>query len=287
MKHSVLDLSPVLIAMLENNDKHYDISYTLNWTSSKKNRCTAYPAVTKQNVQNVTKTYVWTFVRFTSFRSEEHDPWKKAWSKKSTDTAPLKWSNATHITYIFFHVCKNSIILPCFRDTLTSIRNELKGWIRIRNELKGRIRIWNRTFRIRFTWRWRCGEKPFSCPEDRIAPAGTRPGCSHRSSSPAKQNRSIKYNSAYLQYRSVILVHPSGNFVNYVLDKMSRWIRWNNWFVRAVPRNRKLSEFRSEPFRGREKCSEKVQWNKDRSKLSEFSSKPFRGREKWSEFRSV
>jgi hypothetical protein len=57
--------------------------------------------------------------------------------------------------------------------------------------------------------------------------------------------------------------------------------------IPAVPRNRKFSEFRSGPFRGRENNSEFRPWNKNRSKFSEFLSKPFSGRENNSEFRSV
>ncbi len=68
--------------------------------------------------------------------------------------------------------------------------------------------------------------------------------------------------------------------------------------IPAVSRNRKLSEFRSEPFCRREKFSKfctwnknrsssriSIPWNKNRSKLLEFHSKPFRGRENNSEFR--
>ena len=55
--------------------------------------------------------------------------------------------------------------------------------------------------------------------------------------------------------------------------------------ILAVPQNRKLSEFRSEPFLGREKCS--VQLDKNRSKVSEFHSEPFRGRENNSKFCSA
>jgi hypothetical protein len=53
--------------------------------------------------------------------------------------------------------------------------------------------------------------------------------------------------------------------------------------IPAVPRNKKLPEFRSEQFRGREKCSEFRTGNKNSSKLSEF----LHGRENNSEFLSV
>ncbi len=49
-----------------------------------------------------------------------------------------------------------------------------------------------------------------------------------------------------------------------------------------------ILEFRSEPFRRGEKCSEFfLPWNKIRCKHSEFRSEPFRGRINNSEFRSV
>jgi hypothetical protein len=88
--------------------------------------------------------------------------------------------------------------------------------------------------------------------------------------------------------------------------------------ILAVLQNRKLSEFCSQPFRGKENNSEfrsveqkerqidanshnslpkhsaeekitqnSVLWNKNRSKLSEFPFEPFRGRENNSDFRSV
>jgi hypothetical protein len=45
--------------------------------------------------------------------------------------------------------------------------------------------------------------------------------------------------------------------------------------ISAVPGNRKLSEFGSEPFSEREKLyRNSVPWNKNRSKLSEFHSEP-------------
>jgi hypothetical protein len=55
--------------------------------------------------------------------------------------------------------------------------------------------------------------------------------------------------------------------------------------IPAVPWNRKLSEFCSEPFREEKTTQNSVSFNKKRSKLLE--SKPFKGRENNSEFRSV
>jgi hypothetical protein len=58
----------------------------------------------------------------------------------------------------------------------------------------------------------------------------------------------------------------------------------------SVPWNKNrsiLSEFRSEPFRGRENNSEFLSVEKNISKLSEFCSEPFRGRENNTDFRSV
>jgi hypothetical protein len=55
----------------------------------------------------------------------------------------------------------------------------------------------------------------------------------------------------------------------------------------AVLQNRKLLDFLSELFPGRENNSEFLPFNKNRSKLSEFPSKPCSGRENNSEFRSV
>ena len=55
----------------------------------------------------------------------------------------------------------------------------------------------------------------------------------------------------------------------------------------VVSRNRKLSEFRSEPFRGIKKRSEfHSEPFRVLKKRSEFRFEPFRGREKSSEFRS-
>jgi hypothetical protein len=57
--------------------------------------------------------------------------------------------------------------------------------------------------------------------------------------------------------------------------------------IPTVPRNRKLSEFHSKPFYGREKSSEFRTVKQNRRKLSEFRSKPFCGGENNSEFSSV
>jgi hypothetical protein len=38
--------------------------------------------------------------------------------------------------------------------------------------------------------------------------------------------------------------------------------------IPAVPRNRKLSEFRLEPLQGRYKCLESIPWSSNKSKLS-------------------
>jgi hypothetical protein len=58
--------------------------------------------------------------------------------------------------------------------------------------------------------------------------------------------------------------------------------------ILAVPLNRKLSEFHSKLFRGREKNAQNsVPWNKNWSKLLEFRSEPFHVREKCSEFSTL
>jgi hypothetical protein len=57
--------------------------------------------------------------------------------------------------------------------------------------------------------------------------------------------------------------------------------------ISAVPRNRILSEFQSDPFRRGENNSEFSPGNKNRRKHLEFCSKPFHGRETNSEFSSV
>jgi hypothetical protein len=53
--------------------------------------------------------------------------------------------------------------------------------------------------------------------------------------------------------------------------------------IPAVLRNRKLSEFRSEPFRGRENDLNSVPMNRNGSKLLNFCSRAFRKRKTSSE----
>ncbi len=95
------------------------------------------------------------------------------------------------------------------------------------------------------------------------------------------------------------------------IDRTNGYFRWNS----GCSAEQKISEFRSEPFRGRENNSEfrsvvqkievnshnsvpnpsaeenttrnSVPWNQNRCKFSEFCSEPFRGREHNSEFLSV
>jgi hypothetical protein len=57
--------------------------------------------------------------------------------------------------------------------------------------------------------------------------------------------------------------------------------------ISAVPQNRKFSEFSSEPFRGRKKCSKFRTLNRNRSKLSNFVPKHFEKKKNISEFHSV
>jgi len=57
--------------------------------------------------------------------------------------------------------------------------------------------------------------------------------------------------------------------------------------IPAVPRNRKLLEFRSNRSAEEKNAQNSVPWNKNRSKLWEFCPEPFRGGENNSEFHSV
>ncbi len=54
-----------------------------------------------------------------------------------------------------------------------------------------------------------------------------------------------------------------------------------------VPRNRKLTDLHSEPFRWKENNPDFRYVEQNRSKLSEFPSEPFSGRENNAEFRSL
>jgi hypothetical protein len=70
-----------------------------------------------------------------------------------------------------------------------------------------------------------------------------------------------------------------GIFDKKIIPRKTEWTE--KWFISegipVVPGNRKLPEFRSKFFRGREKTQNSVLWNTTRSKLSECCSEPFRG----------
>ncbi len=191
--------------------------------------------------------------------------------KKSSVTAPLKWSKSTKIPICLKCLEEHTSLFQGYRyPDLDPERVDRLD----RNELKGRIRIWNWSFRI---------SPNEALPGDDVVA---------RNHFPVQKTKSLQLElgqvvpTVRLRQRNktvplsitahswstglYFLVHPSRNFVNYVLDKMLRRNRRNSWVVPAefrripaIPRNRKLSEFRSKPFRGREKCSEfRFVWQK-------------------------